>query len=247
MNNFVRIIISVMLYIILTSDVMANPEGKHSELAEDFIGTSLQSALEISRSNRPLEEIREELSALLERTIDYKLITIFVVGGKYWRQIEEDRDKEILVDNYKKYIINTYVPRFQEFSDYNMKIVKTTYKSTDMHGAEIYEVRSSLSRNPSDFSNGLNVMYLIKLLPNDIKKSKIIDIQIEEISMTVTHRSEFSDIISSKGITYFIDLLRTKNEENRLRYEKELAMLREEREEEDDNNVSLHNVQMSAD
>ncbi len=140
-------------------------------------------------SNDDLDEKskREEFTRLLERDFDMRLIGRFVLG-KHWRKASKEEQEEYL-DLFQKYIVNTYQKRISEYSGENLKIVK----SKSLNKKE--ELVNSQIVRP----NGPPIKLDWRVRRKKSGELKIVDIIVENVSMALTHREEFSAVISSNG------------------------------------------------
>ncbi len=116
-----------------------------------------------------------------------KLIGRFVLG-KNWRAATESEKSEYL-ELFKKYIINTYQKRIGEYSGENLDIVK----AKPLNNKE-FLVNSVIVR-----PKGPKIQLDWRVRKSKSGDLKIIDIIVENVSMALTHRDEFSSVISQNG------------------------------------------------
>ncbi|WP_025899458.1 MlaC/ttg2D family ABC transporter substrate-binding protein [Sneathiella glossodoripedis] len=147
-----------------------------------------QKAVEALANNKlSVEEKREQFSVLVNSNFDMRLIGRFVLG-KHWRKANEQEREEFL-DLFNTYIITTYQKRIGEYSGENLKILK----ARSLNDKE-YIVNSEIIR-PA----GPAIKLDWRLRNNKDNELKIIDIMVENVSMALTHRDEFSSVISQNG------------------------------------------------
>ena len=163
----------------------ANEEIKSATALVDQLG---QEAVKLL-SDQELDESkkREKFSVLLERDFDMRLIGRFVLG-KHWRKASKAEQEEYL-DLFQRYIVNTYQKRIGEYSGENLKILK----SRSINKKE--EIVNSQILRP----NGPPVKLDWRVRRKKSGELKIVDIIVENVSMALTHREEFSAVISSNG------------------------------------------------
>lgn len=132
-------------------------------------------------------EKQQNFSSLIERDFDMKLIGRFVLG-KNWRAATESEKSEYLV-LFKKYIINTYQKRIGDYSGENLDIVK----AKPLNDKE-FLVNSVILR-----AKGPKIQLDWRVRESKSGQLKIIDLIVENVSMALTHRDEFSSVISQNG------------------------------------------------
>ncbi len=130
---------------------------------------------------------RDGFDKLVSRDFDMKLIGRFVLG-KHWRKASAEQKTEYQ-NLFKQYIITTYQKRIGEYSGENLKIVK----ARPLNKKEIL-VNSQIIR-PS--GPAIKLDWRVRTSKNG--DQKIIDIVVENVSMALTHRDEFSSVISKNG------------------------------------------------
>ena len=132
-------------------------------------------------------EKQEGFTSLIERDFDMKLIGRFVLG-KNWRAATESEKSEYL-ELFQKYIINTYQKRIGDYSGENLNIVK----AKPLNNKE-FLVNSVIVR-----PKGPKIQLDWRVRKSKSGELKIIDIIVENVSMALTHRDEFSSVISQNG------------------------------------------------
>jgi len=132
-------------------------------------------------------EKQQGFTSLIERDFDMKLIGRFVLG-KNWRAATESEKSEYL-ELFKKYIINTYQKRIGEYSGENLDIVK----AKPLNNKE-FLVNSVIVR-----PKGPKIQLDWRVRKSKSGELKIIDIIVENVSMALTHRDEFTSVISQNG------------------------------------------------
>ncbi|MBE7637220.1 ABC transporter substrate-binding protein [Sneathiella sp. P13V-1] len=156
-------------------------------------------------ANADLDETkkREGFTRLLERDFDMRLIGRFVLG-KHWRNASKEEQEEYLA-LFQKYIVNTYQKRIGEYSGENLKIIK----SQELNKKE--ELVNSQIVRPS----GPPIKLDWRVRRKKSGELKIVDIIVENVSMALTHREEFSAVISSNGgkVSGLIEKLKSHIEE----------------------------------
>jgi len=141
----------------------------------------------LSDESISVENKREEFDRLLARDFDMRLIGRFVLGKNWRKATEEEREEYLTV--FQTYIVNTYQKRIGEYSGENLKILK----AKELNSKEQL-VNSEIIR-----PNGPSIKLDWRVRRNKAGELKIVDIIVENVSMALTHREEFSSVISSNG------------------------------------------------
>ena len=137
---------------------------------------------------------------MFNSALDLKFIGRFVLG-RYWKTASnEQRDR--FIDVYRKLNVQTWSKRFDEFKGKEFIFKGTTPSSSSN---QIF-VNSIV---PMDQGQPANVVWRVKQQGD---KFKIVDIIIENVSLAITARNEYSAFIkkSPKGIDGLIADLENK-------------------------------------
>lgn len=169
--------------------------------AEEFVKNTTQEGLvEIINSNASQAERNARFEKLFNSALDLKFIGRFVLG-RYWKTASnEQRDR--FIDVYRKLNVQTWSKRFDEFKGKEFIFKGTTPSSSSN---QIF-VNSIV---PMDQGQPANVVWRVKQQGD---KFKIVDIIIENVSLAITARNEYSAFIkkSPKGIDGLIADLENK-------------------------------------
>jgi len=159
----------------------------------------------LADDSKDVSQKRAEFDRLLARDFDMRLIGRFVLG-KNWRQATEEEREEYLTV-FQDYIVNTYQKRIGEYSGENLNILK----AKELNSKEQL-VNSEIIR-----PNGPAIKLDWRVRRNKAGELKIVDIIVENVSMALTHREEFSAVISSNGgkISSLIDKLKSHLEDTK--------------------------------
>ncbi len=126
--------------------------------------------------------------ALLRENFDLQTIGRFALGT-YWRAATSAERSEYM-DLFEDMIVQTYTTRFEDYSGQSFKVVKGT-KSGDAD----YIVTSQIIQKDGP---PVNVDWRVRQKDGQMK---IVDVIVENISMGVTQRSDFSSVIQNGGGT----------------------------------------------
>lgn len=169
--------------------------------AEEFVKNTTQEGLvEIINSKASQAERNARFEKLFNSALDLKFIGRFVLG-RYWKTASnEQRDR--FIDVYRKLNVQTWSKRFDEFKGKEFIFKGTTPSSSSN---QIF-VNSIV---PMDQGQPANVVWRVK---QEGDKFKIVDIIIENVSLAITARNEYSAFIkkSPKGIEGLIADLENK-------------------------------------
>ncbi len=169
--------------------------------AEEFVKNTTQEGLvEIINSKASQAERNARFEKLFNSALDLKFIGRFVLG-RYWKTASnEQRDR--FIDVYRKLNVQTWSKRFDEFKGKEFIFKGTTPSSSSN---QIF-VNSIV---PMDQGQPANVVWRVK---QEGDKFKIVDIIIENVSLAITARNEYSAFIkkSQKGIDGLIADLENK-------------------------------------
>jgi phospholipid transport system substrate-binding protein len=164
----------------------------------DFIQNIGEDIVKIT-SNKSLSKVQIEnkMINLVDNIIDPDWISRFVVG-KYYKTIS-DTQKARFSDLYRKYMINTYGPKFRHYH------VKKFILLSSENQNSFYLVKCEFVQK--DSNTPVSVDFRVK---NKDGKISVIDLITEGISLIETQRSEFSSAISQGGAEKFLDDLQQK-------------------------------------
>lgn len=130
--------------------------------------------------------------------IDFTLMTKLAVG-KHWKKASAEQ-KSTLVSEFRDLLVNTYTKALSEYSGQKLEFLPFS--------PEKREDRAVVS---SIFKDGAGVQFPVdyKLRMKDVWL--IYDIEVENISLVLGYRSEFSSQIDKGGLDGLIGALRKKN------------------------------------
>ena len=199
MNNRPRRIlpflsISLVLAIILA---LVGPARATATPAGDVVGRLNGAFLQVMQNAATLgyEGRYKELEPVVADTFDFALMARVAMGG-HWQNLTEDQ-KQTLVDTFRRYSTATYAARFDGFSNQRFEIL----------GEEEKAQNTVLVKNQiaDDKSDPIRIDYLLRPEQGQLK---IIDIYLKgSISQLSVYRSEFIDVMGSKGFDGLIATL----------------------------------------
>ena len=118
--------------------------------------------------------------------------------GKTWKTIN-DKEKQLLLDTYTEWSVATYAGRFNEYSGQKFEIVSESKPVQDT--VTVISKLVGADKEETDFYYKLRKME---------GKWLIVDIQISGVSQLALTRSQFVNVINTKGFNALISMLKEK-------------------------------------
>ena len=151
-------------------------------------------------SNTDISEVERynNFKQLYLSSFDNYYISRFVLG-RYWKTIDKGIQKQF-VDSFNKYIVATYAPKFKGWEG--------TFKAVDsLLENNYYNVKMDILNE-----DGPTVKMMWKMYLNKNKEFKILDVNIDGVSMLVTQRAELLSVIKNhpNGVVGLIDAMNKK-------------------------------------
>ena len=151
-------------------------------------------------SNTDISDIERynNFKQLYLSSFDNYYISRFVLG-RYWKTIDKRIQKQF-VDSFNKYIVATYAPKFKGWEG--------TFKAVDsLLENNYYNVKMDILNE-----DGPTLKMMWKMYLNKNKEFKILDVNIDGVSMLVTQRAEFLSVIKNhpNGVVGLIDAMNKK-------------------------------------
>lgn len=174
--------------------------AKVADAARDFVDQIGGTALEtLKNEDLSDDEKRAKLNRLFAEGVDIPYVARFVLG-RYWRTATAQQQKDYLAA-YEPFLIKNYVGRVAKYSG-------QTYKLIDSKPTDGGAVVGMVLHTPDGSAPDVIVNYRLNKVGDGFK---VIDIMVEGVSLLNTQRSEFSSVVSNKGLDYLIDALRKKS------------------------------------
>ena len=132
---------------------------------------------------------------------DDQYISKFVLG-RHWKKID-NKTKEDFVKSFNDYLVMVYAPKFKGWTG--------TFKA--ISSAELKENLFLVEMNLISKSGGAPQIKLDwRMYINSKKKFKILDVNIDGVSMLITQRAEFSSVIKNdpKGVMGLLEKMKKK-------------------------------------
>ena len=129
---------------------------------------------------------------------DNYYISRFVLG-QYWKKLDSNMRKQF-IESFNNYIVTTYAPKFKGWEG--------TFKATDsLLENNYYNVKMNVLNK-----DGPTLKFMWKIYLDKNKNFKILDVNIDGVSMLVTQRAEFMSVIKNnpKGVIGLIEAMEKK-------------------------------------
>ena len=175
-------IFSVITFFIIINNVFASSFSAE----KDFVSNFADSAINILSDNEILEgEKNSKFTDLVMSAIYLNLISKFVLS-KTWKNATDDQ-KERYIQAFKDYFINSYANKLDQYSGEQVEVV-------DAEEAGKYIIVNSFIYREGTDTLKINLKW--RLLNRD-GEIKIIDLNIEGISLIIAQREEFQSFLAN--------------------------------------------------
>jgi phospholipid transport system substrate-binding protein len=166
---------------------------------QDFVNTLSNTTLQQLSGQQSDAERVAKLRPILDKYFDMPAISKYVLGG-YWRKATPDQQKEF-VAAFTDYVSVSYGKRFGQYSGHKMDI-KRVHDDGDGH-ATAFTVVQAAGEDPT------RVDWVIDTVDNSFH---ILDLRVEGLSLSDTHRQEFASVIQNNGgdVQKLIEILHQK-------------------------------------
>ena len=172
----------VLTFLLLTPNISFS-EGL-ADKSKFFVENLGKEVVEkVSDVNISDNERLQNFKQLYLSTFDNYYISRFVLG-RYWKTIDKNIQKQF-IESFNKYIVATYAPKFKGW--------KGNFKATDsLFENNYYNVKMDIENK-----DGPTLKMMWKMYLNKNKEFKILDVNIDGVSMLVTQRAEFLSVIKN--------------------------------------------------
>ncbi|MEX2297548.1 MAG: ABC transporter substrate-binding protein [Dongiaceae bacterium] len=186
------------LGLVVALPLLANAAAADEE-AETFIRSLGDTAVnQLTAPDLSNAERNERFRELLLSHFDVPQIGQYVLG-RYWRSATPEEQSEYL-GLFEDYLVASYARRFAEYTGQEFEVISS--RSSD--GLET--VRSHIVTGNGEAAK------LDWILERQGSGLRILDLKVEGLSMSETHRSEFASVIQNNGgkVAALLDALRKK-------------------------------------
>ena len=193
------ILIPSILFVFNLSTGYANEFKSEEEFVKNFSDKAIfiLSNQEISEKDKT-----DAFTSLVMDSIDLNLISKFVLS-KAWKNASDDQKTKYL-SAFKTYFVNSYANRLNQYSGEQVQVISS------QEAGKFVIVESQIVREGTDTLQ-INLKWRILNKDNDIK---IIDLNIEGISLIIAQREEFQSFLANNDndLDKLIDKLKSINE-----------------------------------
>ncbi len=168
--------------------------------AKKFIQSMGDQAIAVLQQNTiTLEQREEKFRGILSDSFAIPLIGRFVLGALWPKATPEQQTQYLSL--FQEWIVKTYAIRFGGYSGEKFSVTDTKINEQDK---DVF-VGTRIDRPEGKPS--VMASWRVRAIEG---KPKIVDIQVDGVSMLVTHRSEFSSVGTNGGMNAIIDSLRAR-------------------------------------
>ena len=190
MNKLKNIIFSIIILFVLS--INAQTSNYYDE--EKFVSTFTEEAISIlSNDTINDSEKTKAFTSLVMSSIDLSLISKFVLA-RSWKESSDDQKQRYLIA-FKDYFVNSYANKLDQYSGEKIAIIDSE------EAGKYVIVNSNIVREGTDT---LKINLKWRLLNRD-GQIKIIDLNIEGISLIIAQREEFQSFLANNN--YDLDKL----------------------------------------
>ena len=190
MNKLKNIIFSIIILFALS----INAQTSNYSDEEKFVSTFTEEAISIlSNDSINDSEKTKAFTSLVMSSIDLPLISKFVLA-RSWKESSDDQKQRYLIA-FKDYFVNSYANKLDQYSGEKIAIIDSE------EAGKYVIVNSNIVREGTDT---LKINLKWRLLNRD-SQIKIIDLNIEGISLIIAQREEFQSFLANNN--YDLDKL----------------------------------------
>jgi phospholipid transport system substrate-binding protein len=194
-----------MKYLLIVASVVAISIGRAgaaegaTNKAEEFVQSLGFEAINVLADASMTQDAREqEFRRLYMKGFDVDRIGRFILG-RFWRVASEQELAEYRV-LFRDYMVRIYLSRFKTYSGETLKIRDS--RPADDNAVVVRSVIERPSGQPP-----VRVDWILAQSSDDYR---IVDVYVEGVSMSLTHRQEFASVIQNGGgrISALLDAMR---------------------------------------
>ena len=177
----------------ISAQAQITPDG-----AKRFIQSMGDQAIEVlSQKDVTLQQREDKFRGILSDGFAIPQIGQFVAGN-YWKQANPEQQREYL-SIFSEWIVKTYAIRFGGYSGEKFAVADTKVNEQDKDVFVATRIDRPAGKQP------ILASWRVREIAG---KPKIVDIQVDGVSMLVTHRSEFNSVGAQGGVAAIIDSLK---------------------------------------
>jgi len=182
-RSLARTLVVLLTFLVFSAGVRAD---ERTQEAITYIQNLADTAVKaLTPSGVKTEQKKSRCRELLQEHFDIKAIGEWVLG-RHWRTATPTQRKEYLF-LYEKYIVDSYVDRFNRYAGEKLEISGATASKTS---------KEVIVHSTIYASDGREVIMLDwHLVENDGSNFQIVDVLVDKVSLRQTQRGEFGSVI----------------------------------------------------
>ena len=163
------------------------------------LGSKALAEIQKNNASRPLMEAN--FKTLLENYFDVPSISKFVLA-RYWR-VATEAERAEFTQVFEQFVVQSYAARFAQYSGETFKVNNVVKDQPDPGDAIVHSTIEAAGEEP------VRAEWFLKKAGD---RYLIVDVKIEGVSMVVTYRSEFAEVIQNTGgkVAGLIEAIRKK-------------------------------------
>jgi len=164
--------------------------------ATAFIDSIAERATTVLSGDEPRDERRAELREILRSGFDLDYIGRLVLGPNY-RSLSAEQQRAY-DETFQEFVLDTYSRRIGDYGGEELEIV-----GAEPAGSQDVKVATRVVGTP----DGEPVRLTWRVRERE-SGPKIVDVEVEGVSMAISQRSEFASIVEQRGVDGLIEMLR---------------------------------------
>ena len=181
------------------ADAASSPRALIDKLVADVL--IILRDPKISKDDR-----RQKIQQIAYDNMDFDTLCRLTLG-RHWREMS-DQQKKDFSEEYKKHLTATYGHTADDYTDEDVKVIGDR---TESNGDVTITTSIIGSENGGPRKEVAKVDYRLRNRSGAGGAWKIIDFNIDGVSLVTNFRSQFQEIIANGGIDHLIKLLHDKN------------------------------------
>ncbi|MDR0662043.1 MAG: ABC transporter substrate-binding protein [Holosporales bacterium] len=179
-------VMTVFCFFLDQAEALSPSPEKAQQFISDFGARAITA---LTNPSITAEERQKCFAKLLDEVFDVETIGRFVLA-RHWKRLTEDQKKAFITMLHRMIVVN-YAVRFKEFTGVVLQVKSAG--SAPQGGVNV----TSLITPPR--SGPVKVVWKMFPSKEGAHGFKIVDVVIDSVSMSVTQRSEFSNVIQRLG------------------------------------------------
>lgn len=168
--------------------------------AKTFLESVADRATSVLGGDAPLAQRQAELREVLRSAFDIDYIGRLVLGPTY-RSLS-DAQREAYDEAFRQWVLATYSRRIGDYGGEQLEIL-----TAEAAGSQDVKVQSRVVGTPD--GQPVRIDWRVRERGDGLK---IIDIEIEGVSMAISQRSEFASVVQQRGVDGLIAMLEERSQ-----------------------------------